>query len=131
MLPSQRLLSAREGHRYKQKSRLRGRSENCGWSCGLSITSYLPYRVRLSFPTHTRATGYFLFKMSAVCLYTMCVRVSRGLLRLRSEASAFTAAGLVRRLSVEPGKGKESGATQGLAQAILQKRLQQQGTQVG
>lgn len=61
----------------------------------------------------------------------MCVRVSRGLFRLRSEASASIPVGLVRRLSVEPGKGKESGATDGLAQAILQERLQQQGSQVG
>ncbi|MCJ8740036.1 hypothetical protein PDJAM_G00054270 [Pangasius djambal] len=67
--------------------------------------------------------------MSAVCVYPMCVRVSRGLLRLRGEASASAAAGLVRRLCAEPGKGKESGATEGLAQAILQKRLQQQGSQ--
>lgn len=59
----------------------------------------------------------------------MCVRLSRGLLRLRSDASASTAAGLIRKLSVGLGKGKESGATEGLAQAILQERLQQQGTQ--
>ncbi|TSN39349.1 Mitochondrial import inner membrane translocase subunit TIM50 [Bagarius yarrelli] len=64
--------------------------------------------------------------MSAVCVYPMCVRVSRGLLRLRSDAWA---AGLVRNLSVEAGKGNDSGATEGLAQAILQKKLQQQGSQ--
>ncbi|XP_017345794.1 mitochondrial import inner membrane translocase subunit TIM50 [Ictalurus punctatus] len=67
--------------------------------------------------------------MSAVCVYPMCFRLSRGLLRLRSDASASTAAGLIRKLSVGLGKGKESGATEGLAQAILQERLQQQGTQ--
>ncbi|KAF7699987.1 mitochondrial import inner membrane translocase subunit TIM50 [Silurus meridionalis] len=69
--------------------------------------------------------------MSAVCVYPMCVRVSRGLLRLRTEASALAAVNLGRRFSVEPGKEKESGATEGLAQAILHQRLQQQqqGTQ--
>lgn len=69
--------------------------------------------------------------MSAVCVYSMCVRVSRGLLRLRNEASASTAAGLVRSFSVAPGNGSEIGPTEGLAQAILQQRLQQQGSQVG
>ncbi|KAG7321937.1 hypothetical protein KOW79_014795 [Hemibagrus wyckioides] len=64
--------------------------------------------------------------MSAVCVYPMCVRVSRGLLRLRGEASSSAAAVLVRNFSVAPGKGEQSGATEGLAQAILQKRLQQQ-----
>lgn len=59
-------------------------------------------------------------------MYPMCVRVSRGLLRLRGEASSSTAAVLVRNLSVAPGKGEQSGATEGLAQAILHKRLQQQ-----
>ncbi|XP_053503039.1 mitochondrial import inner membrane translocase subunit TIM50 [Ictalurus furcatus] len=67
--------------------------------------------------------------MSAVCVYPMCVRLSRGLLRLRSETSASTAAGLIRKLFVGPVKGNESGAIEGLAQAILQERLQQQGTQ--
>lgn len=62
----------------------------------------------------------------------MCVRVSRGLLRLRSDASTPAAAGLVRSLCVEAGKGTASGATEGLAQAILQERLQQQQvSQVG
>ncbi|KAF4085995.1 hypothetical protein AMELA_G00101560 [Ameiurus melas] len=67
--------------------------------------------------------------MSVVCVFPMCVRLSRGLLSLRSEAPASTAAGLIRKLSVGPGGGQESGATEGLAQAILQERLQQQGTQ--
>ncbi|XP_060754041.1 mitochondrial import inner membrane translocase subunit TIM50 [Neoarius graeffei] len=67
--------------------------------------------------------------MAAVCVYPMCVRMSRGLLRLRGEASAFTAAALARRLSAEPGRGNESGATEGLAQAVLHKRLQQQQEQ--
>ncbi|KAM9469151.1 mitochondrial import inner membrane translocase subunit TIM50 [Clarias gariepinus] len=71
--------------------------------------------------------------MSAVCVYSMCVRASRGLLKLRTEVSASAAAGLVRRnLSVEPGKGNESsGATEGLAQAILHQRLQGQPPPVG
>ncbi|KAF5901972.1 mitochondrial import inner membrane translocase subunit TIM50, partial [Clarias magur] len=71
--------------------------------------------------------------MSAVCVYSMCVRASRGLLKLRTEVSASTAAGLVRRnLSVETGKGNESsGATEGLAQAILHQRLQGQPSPVG
>lgn len=93
-------------------------------------SSYLTNRVRLFFPIRARTRGYVQFKMSAVCVYPMCFRLSRGLLRLRSDASASTAAGLIRKLSVGLGKGKESGATEGLAQAILQERLQQQGTQV-
>ncbi|KAK3531654.1 hypothetical protein QTP70_025886 [Hemibagrus guttatus] len=64
--------------------------------------------------------------MSAMCVYPMCVRVSRGLLRLRSEASSSTAAVLVRNLSVEPGEGEQRGATEGLTQAILHKSFQQQ-----
>lgn len=121
-----RLLSDPQGHRHRHKSRLSDRPESCGWPHRLSITHYLTNRVRLSFPTRAGATGYCLFKMSAVCVYSMCVRASRGLLKLRTEVSASAAAGLVRRnLSVEPGKGNESsGATEGLAQAILHQRLQ-------
>ncbi|GAA6077609.1 mitochondrial import inner membrane translocase subunit TIM50 isoform X1 [Tachysurus ichikawai] len=63
--------------------------------------------------------------MSAVCVYSMCVRVSRGLVGFKRQASASTAVGLVRKFSVGSGKGKESGATEGLAQAILQRSQSQ------
>uniref|UniRef100_A0A8C6SZN6 Mitochondrial import inner membrane translocase subunit TIM50 n=1 Tax=Neogobius melanostomus TaxID=47308 RepID=A0A8C6SZN6_9GOBI len=62
--------------------------------------------------------------MSASCVLPMCVRASRGFLRLRSGAAADH----LRALSTEkpPASGGNSGATGGLAQAILQERLQQQ-----
>ncbi|KAL0174106.1 hypothetical protein M9458_030074, partial [Cirrhinus mrigala] len=64
--------------------------------------------------------------MSAVSMYPMCVRASRGLLRLRQGASGTTAPAVldvVRALSADT---SSSSATGGLAQAILQERLQQQ-----
>uniref|UniRef100_A0A8B9JY17 Mitochondrial import inner membrane translocase subunit TIM50 n=1 Tax=Astyanax mexicanus TaxID=7994 RepID=A0A8B9JY17_ASTMX len=61
--------------------------------------------------------------MSAVSVFPMCVQASRGLLRLRSGAGATAALEAVRTLSTQKG---DSGATGGLAQAILQERLQQQ-----
>ncbi|KAK2831336.1 hypothetical protein Q7C36_016422 [Tachysurus vachellii] len=63
--------------------------------------------------------------MSAVCVYSMCVRVSRGLVGFRSQASASTAVGLVRKFSIDSGSGNESGAIEGLAQAILQRSQSQ------
>ncbi|KAM3616182.1 uncharacterized protein V6R79_013673 [Siganus canaliculatus] len=67
--------------------------------------------------------------MSATTVFPMCVRASRGLLRLRSGTAAVSSPAvtdLVRTLSTEkPGSGA-GGATGGLAQAILQERLQQQ-----
>ncbi|XP_036417069.1 mitochondrial import inner membrane translocase subunit TIM50 [Colossoma macropomum] len=60
--------------------------------------------------------------MSAVSLFPMCVRASRGLLRLRSGAALE----VVRALSTQRSTGGDSSATGGLAQAILQERLQQQ-----
>uniref|UniRef100_A0A3B1IQX8 Mitochondrial import inner membrane translocase subunit TIM50 n=1 Tax=Astyanax mexicanus TaxID=7994 RepID=A0A3B1IQX8_ASTMX len=64
--------------------------------------------------------------MSAVSVFPMCVQASRGLLRLRSGAGATAALEAVRTLSTQKG---DSGATGGLAQAILQERLQQQQQQ--
>ncbi|KAI4886501.1 hypothetical protein NFI96_024858 [Prochilodus magdalenae] len=67
--------------------------------------------------------------MSAVSVFPMCVRASRGLLRLRSGvvgASAPAALEVVRALSTQKSTGGDSRATGGLAQAILQERLQQQ-----
>uniref|UniRef100_A0A8C1PWH5 Mitochondrial import inner membrane translocase subunit TIM50 n=1 Tax=Cyprinus carpio TaxID=7962 RepID=A0A8C1PWH5_CYPCA len=64
--------------------------------------------------------------MSAVSVYPMCVRASRGLLRLRQGARGSTAPAaldVVRALSADT---SSSSATGGLAQAILQERLQQQ-----
>ncbi|XP_061536885.1 mitochondrial import inner membrane translocase subunit TIM50 isoform X1 [Phycodurus eques] len=62
--------------------------------------------------------------MSASCAFPMCVRASRGLLRLRSGAVA--AVDGVRTLSTDKPVAGHDGATGGLAQAILQERLQQQ-----
>ncbi|XP_028818865.1 mitochondrial import inner membrane translocase subunit TIM50 [Denticeps clupeoides] len=67
--------------------------------------------------------------MSAACMYPMCVRASRGLLRLRSRGTGGAgpaAAALVRALSSDRSAAGGSSATGGLAQAILQERLQQQ-----
>ncbi|XP_076002087.1 mitochondrial import inner membrane translocase subunit TIM50 [Genypterus blacodes] len=62
--------------------------------------------------------------MSATSVLSMCVRASRGLLRLRSAVPP--ASDILRTLStVTPPDGSGS-ATGGLAQAILQDRLQQQ-----
>lgn len=59
----------------------------------------------------------------------MCVRASRGLLRLRSGAAGALCPATVNRVrtlsSEKPASGEQS-ATGGLAQAILQERLQQQ-----
>ncbi|XDV32452.1 hypothetical protein PO909_003257 [Leuciscus waleckii] len=74
-------------------------------------------------------TSCIIFKMSAVSMYPMCVRASRGLLRLRQGANgSITPAVLdvVRSLSADT---SSSSATGGLAQAILQDRLQQQKSQ--
>ncbi|XP_061637856.1 mitochondrial import inner membrane translocase subunit TIM50 isoform X2 [Phyllopteryx taeniolatus] len=62
--------------------------------------------------------------MSASCAFPMCVRASRGLLRLRCGAPA--AVDVVRTLSTDKPAAGHDGATGGLAQAILQERLQQQ-----
>ncbi|XP_030633228.1 mitochondrial import inner membrane translocase subunit TIM50 [Chanos chanos] len=67
--------------------------------------------------------------MSAVSMYPMCVRASRGLLKLRNGfqgTSTPAVLDLVRTLSTERAAGGETSATGGLAQAILQERLQQQ-----
>ncbi|XP_018542665.1 LOW QUALITY PROTEIN: mitochondrial import inner membrane translocase subunit TIM50 [Lates calcarifer] len=67
--------------------------------------------------------------MSATSVFPMCVRASRGLLRLRSGmagASCPAVVDIVRTLSTDKPPAGASGATGGLAQAILQERLQQQ-----
>ncbi|KAA0701937.1 Mitochondrial import inner membrane translocase subunit TIM50 [Triplophysa tibetana] len=64
--------------------------------------------------------------MSAVSMYPMCVRASRGLLRLRQGTPSIAATAVLdvfRGLSTDT---TSSSATGGLAQAILQERLQQQ-----
>ncbi|XP_056612632.1 mitochondrial import inner membrane translocase subunit TIM50 [Triplophysa dalaica] len=64
--------------------------------------------------------------MSAVSMYPMCVRASRGLLRLRQGTTSTAPTALLdvfRGLSTDT---TSSSATGGLAQAILQERLQQQ-----
>ncbi|XP_039987543.1 mitochondrial import inner membrane translocase subunit TIM50 [Xiphias gladius] len=66
--------------------------------------------------------------MSATSVFPMCVRASRGLLRLRSGAAGASSPAvvdIVRTLSTD----KPGGTTGGLAQAILQERLQQQQQQ--
>ncbi|KAL3991296.1 cholesteryl ester transfer protein [Sarotherodon galilaeus] len=67
--------------------------------------------------------------MSAVCVLPMCLRASRGLLRLRSAAAGASAPAVVdiiRTLSTDKPPAAAASATGGLAQAILQERLQQQ-----
>ncbi|XP_053278743.1 mitochondrial import inner membrane translocase subunit TIM50, partial [Pleuronectes platessa] len=67
--------------------------------------------------------------MSASSVFPMCVRASRGLLRLRGGAAAASSpatAHSVRSLSSDKPASGAGGATGGLAQAILQERLQQQ-----
>ncbi|XP_019723658.1 mitochondrial import inner membrane translocase subunit TIM50 [Hippocampus comes] len=64
--------------------------------------------------------------MSATCMFPMCVRASRGFLRLRSRATSPGTAAVVRTLSTGKPPAGHDGATSGLAQAILQERLQQQ-----
>ncbi|XP_024133330.1 mitochondrial import inner membrane translocase subunit TIM50 isoform X1 [Oryzias melastigma] len=70
--------------------------------------------------------------MSAASVFPMCVRTGRGLLRLRSGtagASAPAVLHVIRKLSSDKPAGGAGGATGGLAQAILQERLQQQQSQ--
>ncbi|KAM4627081.1 mitochondrial import inner membrane translocase subunit TIM50 [Polymixia lowei] len=72
--------------------------------------------------------------MAATCLFPMCVRASRGLLRLRSGAKGAGSPATVyvlRGLSTGKTPTAEGGATGGLAQAILQDRLKQQQTSQG
>nr|XP_040057159.1 mitochondrial import inner membrane translocase subunit TIM50 [Gasterosteus aculeatus aculeatus]XP_040057251.1 mitochondrial import inner membrane translocase subunit TIM50 [Gasterosteus aculeatus aculeatus] len=69
--------------------------------------------------------------MSATPVFPMCVRASRGLLRLRSGASSMSVGDIVRTLSTDNPPAGTSGATGGLAQAILQQRLQQQSKSQG
>ncbi|KAK1900029.1 Mitochondrial import inner membrane translocase subunit TIM50 [Dissostichus eleginoides] len=69
--------------------------------------------------------------MSAV--FPMCLRTTRGLLRLRNRAEGACSPAvldLVRTLSTDKPPAGNSSATGGLAQAILQTKLQQQ-SQVG
>ncbi|XP_056139661.1 mitochondrial import inner membrane translocase subunit TIM50 [Lampris incognitus] len=72
--------------------------------------------------------------MSAASVFPMCVRASRGLLRLRSGGQAgcpSSSSGLdiLRALSTEKPPAGGVGATGGLAQSILQDRLKQQSRQ--
>ncbi|KAK2846542.1 hypothetical protein Q5P01_009541 [Channa striata] len=70
--------------------------------------------------------------MSAASVFPMCVRASRGLLRFRSGAAGASSAAMldiVRTLSTDKPPAGTGGATGGLAQAILQERLQQQQEQ--
>ncbi|XP_036392813.1 mitochondrial import inner membrane translocase subunit TIM50 [Megalops cyprinoides] len=67
--------------------------------------------------------------MSAVSVYPMCVRASRGLLRLGNGIRGGPGSALLsltRALSTNPSTGGETTGTGGLAQAILQERLLQQ-----
>uniref|UniRef100_A0A668ARK3 Mitochondrial import inner membrane translocase subunit TIM50 n=1 Tax=Myripristis murdjan TaxID=586833 RepID=A0A668ARK3_9TELE len=67
--------------------------------------------------------------MSAASMFPMCVRASRGLLRLRGGSPAVSCPAvvdIVRTLSTDKPAAGDGGATGGLAQAILQERLQQQ-----
>lgn len=62
-------------------------------------------------------------------MFPMCIRASRGLLRIRNgtkEGSTAAVTDIIRALSTEKPPSTEGSATGGLAQAILQDRLQQQ-----
>ncbi|XP_062328953.1 mitochondrial import inner membrane translocase subunit TIM50 isoform X1 [Osmerus eperlanus] len=66
--------------------------------------------------------------MSATSMFPMCVRASRGLLSLRNGTTGGSVAAvtdLIRGLSTERPTTVEGSSTGGLAQAILQERLQQ------
>lgn len=62
-------------------------------------------------------------------MFPMCVRASRSLLRFQSGTSAASSPqqllDIIRTLSTEKNPAGTGGATGGLAQAILQERLQQ------
>lgn len=108
---------------------------------GTALTTHLIGRIALTVPAnnlgrnqsnsfvlYTRALciSCITFKMSAVSMYPMCVRASRGLLRLRQGTTSTAATAVLdvfRGLSTDT---TSSSATGGLAQAILQERLQQQ-----
>ncbi|XP_061683126.1 mitochondrial import inner membrane translocase subunit TIM50 isoform X2 [Syngnathoides biaculeatus] len=62
--------------------------------------------------------------MSASCVFPMCARASRGLLRLRNGTPV--AVDVARLLSTDKPAAGDDSATGGLARAILQQRLQQQ-----
>lgn len=71
--------------------------------------------------------------MSATSVLPMCVRTTRGLLRLMSGAAGASSPAtleVVRAVSTNKPPDGMSSATGGLAQAILQERLQQQQSQV-
>ncbi|XP_041918934.1 mitochondrial import inner membrane translocase subunit TIM50 isoform X2 [Alosa pseudoharengus] len=65
--------------------------------------------------------------MAAMSVYPMCIRASHGFLRLRKGVRCLdpSVMDLIRVLSTDPSKS-DSNAVGGLAQAILQERLQQQ-----
>ena len=74
-------------------------------------------------------TGSVPFKMSATSMFPMCVRATRGLLSLRNGTTGGSVAAvtdLIRGLSTERPTTVEGSSTGGIAQAILQDRLQQQ-----
>uniref|UniRef100_A0A3P8WDR2 Mitochondrial import inner membrane translocase subunit TIM50 n=1 Tax=Cynoglossus semilaevis TaxID=244447 RepID=A0A3P8WDR2_CYNSE len=71
--------------------------------------------------------------MSATSVFPMCVRASRSLLRLRVARTGLSSQAqtdaVVRTLSTDKPSAGAGGGTGGLAQAILQERLQQQQQQ--
>lgn len=79
--------------------------------------------------TYVRRQSVLLPNMSATSVFPMCVRASRGFLRLRDVAmgtSSPAVVDIVRAVSTEKPPAGTGSATGGLAQAILQERLQQQ-----
>ncbi|XP_008307767.1 mitochondrial import inner membrane translocase subunit TIM50 isoform X1 [Cynoglossus semilaevis] len=83
-------------------------------------------------PTHSPAI-VLQSKMSATSVFPMCVRASRSLLRLRVARTGLSSQAqtdaVVRTLSTDKPSAGAGGGTGGLAQAILQERLQQQQQQ--
>lgn len=85
--------------------------------------------VLLTHVTHARRQPVLMPKMSATSVFPMCVRASRGVLRLRSGAAGACSPfvlDILRTLSTEKSPAGTGSTTGGLAQAILQERLQQQ-----
>lgn len=106
------------------------------WVRLLPVTQTTPSQlgafVLLTHVTHARRQLVLLSKMSAASMLPMCVRASRGLLRLRSVAAGASSPAvldIVRTLSTDKSPAGPGSATGGLAQAILQEKLQQQQQQ--
>lgn len=99
------------------------------WSLRLSLKSASANRTPLSFSLAFAGSSSSLSNMSVTSVFPMCVRATRGFLKLRSGSTgpiSPAALGFVRGASKDISLPETESATGGLAQAILQERLQQQ-----